>query len=348
MTGNLPAPTHAPTPAPGAERRAEVRYPCREDSACVLVVSQRHAARWARPRDVSTDGLSLSVAGPLEAGSLALVELSCGGSPLTLLVEVVRAVPQPDGTWTVGCRYDNLRGDLGLAERTQVQELLRRWGPTTDAHAQEEAHSALTASLRNPLRPLLKRGRPLSRPVEELTRWDPGSADQFYDLLHITRNKFRARKEVTDLTAVIGRALELVRPQVAREDDWAEATLPPAPLHLEADADGLEWAVSRLIHTMVRHVRPGSRIRLSAERDGREGVLTIAGEQITQAVDAPPTLADLLDGTRAAGLDGDTISLALVRALVEMHGGSVRARMAGPDHGQFVVRLPILAATERD
>lgn len=336
---------------PGAERRTAVRYPCRADSGCVMVISQRRAARWARPRDVSTGGLSLSVAGPFEAGSLALLELSCGPGPLTLLAEVVHTAPQPDGSWTLGCRFDNLRGDLGPAEREQVQALLREWGPgPTDGPAQEQRQASLSAPLRNPLRRLLKGVTVRSRPVQELVPWEqvPESTDQrldqLYDLLHVARNKLCVRKEATDLAAVAGRALELARPHAAARGEWAVAVVPPEPVGVEADPAWLEWAVSSMILEMVRRSRPDGPIRLTVERAGREGVLRIAADLATELA-APQTLGELLDGSKAhdpAGPSWEAVGLALVRAMVEIHGGSVQAG------DEFVVRLPLLPEAALD
>jgi PilZ domain len=111
----------------GPDRRAAFRYACRSDASCMMVLSHRNEARWARPRDISTTGIGLSISASLATGALALLEFSsrAGQGNLTLLAEVVRSVHRPDGSWAVGCRFDYIRSNLGAAARRRIQTQMR-------------------------------------------------------------------------------------------------------------------------------------------------------------------------------------------------------------------------------
>jgi hypothetical protein len=113
---------------PKPERRAAPRYRCRSDGPSRLIIARRYECRWTRARDVSTNGLSLLVSGPLEPGTLAFLRLQgrLDSPPLTLLAEVIHATEQPDGNWIVGCKFDSVCGDLTPAERLKLQDLFQQ------------------------------------------------------------------------------------------------------------------------------------------------------------------------------------------------------------------------------
>ena len=125
-----------------------------------------------------------------------------------------------------------------------------------------------------------------------------------------------------------------------------QVSLPPKPLRVWGDATRLVQIVSNLLTNAARYTREGGHIQLSVARDRnvvvvrvRDDGLGIAKEMLTQVFDV---FTQLKSGemTSAAGLG---IGLALVRRLVEQHGGSVEALSDGEGQGsEFVVRLPLV------
>lgn len=91
-----------------AERRTEVRYPCSPDRLGRVVISDGHAASWARPRDVSTGGIGLVTAHPYEPGTVLAIRLRARSDDPGpgLFATVVHARGEADGTWLVGCSFD--------------------------------------------------------------------------------------------------------------------------------------------------------------------------------------------------------------------------------------------------
>jgi len=135
-------------PSPSAEeRRADPRYPCAATHLSRVIVERQHESRWAWVRDISAGGLGLQFPGPVETGAVVLVRLAARAAPAAALrAEVVHAAPQPDGSWRVGCRFDNVRGDLSAGERAQLCDLFR-----TQAGDRAELPGLLAQRLATPL-----------------------------------------------------------------------------------------------------------------------------------------------------------------------------------------------------
>ena len=126
--------------------------------------------------------------------------------------------------------------------------------------------------------------------------------------------------------------------------------LPPGTVTLEADPSQLEQVLTNLLSNAAKYTAPGGRIWLTAESAGDDIVMRVRDSGIGIAAEALPHVFDLYwQSSPAAGhcLSGLGIGLTLVRQLVEMHGGSVRASSDGPGQGsEFVVRLPRTTSTD--
>jgi signal transduction histidine kinase len=121
-------------------------------------------------------------------------------------------------------------------------------------------------------------------------------------------------------------------------------SLPVEPVFLIADPLRLEQVLTNLLANAAKFTEPGGHIRLTAEADGEEVVLRVRDNGQGIAPDLLPRVFDQfwqgLDSGEQAGR-GLGIGLALVKSLVESHGGSVAAFSDGPGTGsEFVVRLP--------
>jgi PAS domain S-box-containing protein len=171
--------------------------------------------------------------------------------------------------------------------------------------------------------------------------------DDLLDVSRISRGKIELRKEAVEVAPLLGRTAEALRPQAEERNHELTIALPAGPLRVEADPARLEQVVTNLLTNACKYTDPGGRIGLSAERDGSEAVIRVRDNGIGIAPDLLTRVFDLfvqaerrLD--RSQG--GVGIGLTLVKRLVEMHGGTVRAHSAGPGQGsEFVVRLPALA-----
>ena len=259
-------------------------------------------------------------------------------------VQFVRAVADVLG---VAAERKRLEGEL----RLRVDEL-------GEADRRKDEFLAMLAhELRNPLAPIRnalqvlrfrgtadpiveRMGQVMDRQVGQMTRL----VDDLLDVSRITRGKVALRKERVELSAVVLRAVEAAQPLIdARRHEFATA-LPPGPVYLDADPTRLAQALGNLLTNAAKYTEEGGRIWLTVLREGAHAVVTVRDTGIGISADMLPRVFDLftqVDSTLDRAQGGLGIGLTLVRSLVEMHGGSVRAASAGPGKGsEFVVTLP--------
>jgi signal transduction histidine kinase len=171
--------------------------------------------------------------------------------------------------------------------------------------------------------------------------------DDLFDLCAESSGKLSLRKEVVGLAEVVALATETAGHLLAARQHRLTVSLPPGPVTLEVDPLRLSQVLTNLLANAAKFTDPGGHIRLSAEVDAGQLVLRVRdnGRGIP-----PDLLARVFDrfhqipGPGGAATGGLGIGLALVKSLVELHGGSVAACSEGPGTGaEFVVRLPARA-----
>jgi PAS domain S-box-containing protein len=218
----------------------------------------------------------------------------------------------------------------------------------------EEFLAVLAHELRNPLTPLLtclelmRDGQPepdsllrwreiMERQVRNLARL----VDDLLDVSRITRGKILLQRERVDLATVVDRAMETARPLIQSRSIGIDVRVEKG-LALEADPLRLEQILANLLHNAAKYTPEGGRVRVHAVRDGRMVSIRVSDNGVGIEADLLPRLFDLfMQGSRSSG--GLGIGLTLVRTLVELHGGKVRAASAGPGKGsEFEVRLPAM------
>jgi signal transduction histidine kinase/ActR/RegA family two-component response regulator len=240
-----------------------------------------------------------------------------------------------------------------LAERARQAEALR------EADRQKDDFIAMMAhELRNPLAPIrnglqilrlsagnteavVKVQAMMDRQLTHMVRL----VDDLLDVSRISRNKMELRRERVPLSEVVTSAVETARPLIDALGHDLTVSLPRHPVSVDADHTRLAQVFANLLTNSAKYTEPGGRIRLAAEVDSSEVVVIVRDDGIGIPAEAMPRIFDMFSQVdrsieRAAG--GLGIGLALVRGLVEMHGGTVAAESAGQGKGSaFTVRLPI-------
>ena len=252
---------------------------------------------------------------------------------------------------------------------TVAYERLRLVRELREADRRKDEFLALLAhELRNPLAPLrngLQVMRLAANNPEAITRTQGMMErqlthmvrliDDLLDVSRVSRNKLQLRKARITLADVVGTAVETARPLIEAAKHELTVTLPPEPVILDADLTRLAQVFSNLLTNSAKYTEPGGKIWLTAEPTSREHqrpevIVTVRDTGIGIPADALPTLFDMfsqVDRTLERTTGGLGIGLALVRGLVEMHGGSVSAHSDGPGRGStFAVRLPTLLNAE--
>lgn len=243
-----------------------------------------------------------------------------------------------------------------VADRKHAEALLKE-----EARRKDEFISILGHELRNPLAAmqsgieLLRNASPaesklpwarelLQRQLRHLKRL----IDDLLDVSRITSGRVQLQRETLDLKNVIEHSLDAAQPLIAERKHELSLKLPPEPLYMDGDPVRLTQVFGNLLTNAAKYTEPGGTITLSAQVEpGPPRSVTIrvrdtgAGipEDMLDRVFELFTQADH-DATRTQ--TGLGIGLALVRALADLHGGSVHATSPGPDKGaEFVVRLPL-------
>ena len=243
---------------------------------------------------------------------------------------------------------------VDINERKRTEEALAESHRRKDEFLATLAHELRNplASIRNAiqflklkgaLEPDVQMARDLiDRQVENLVRL----VDDLLDVSRINSNKLELRKEHVYLRNVIETAVETSRPQVESQGHQLTLALPPSPISLQADPVRLCQAIANLLNNAAKYTEPGGRICLKAERQGSDAVVSVQDNGIGIPAKMLPHIFEMFaqpprSVNRSQG--GLGIGLALVKRLVEMHGGSVEAKSAGPDLGsEFILRLPVL------
>jgi PAS domain S-box-containing protein len=263
-----------------------------------------------------------------------------------------------------GCERPNGHGAVRLVgvvrdvtARRQIEEALRE-----SDRRKDEFLALLSHELRNPLAPIANglsvlklRGsvEPVSqraigimeRQLNHLVRL----VDDLLDVGRMTHGKLQLRLQRLSVLDILGRALEGTRTVLESRGHTLATDVRAHDLMLEGDADRLIQVFTNLIHNSVKYTDAGGRIVITLTREADEAVIAVADN----GVGIPPNSLEQvfemfsqvkLQQPRAGG--GLGIGLALVRTIVQMHGGTIRAASAGAGLGStFTVRLP-LASTE--
>jgi signal transduction histidine kinase len=171
--------------------------------------------------------------------------------------------------------------------------------------------------------------------------------DDLLDLTRVGQGKVSLRKGPVELRAVIEHAVEVSRPLVEARRHQLMVSLPADPLRLEADAARLTQVVANLLNNAAKYTDEGGKIWLEAEAQGAEVVLRVRDTGVGIPAEVLPRVFDLYaqeERSRGHAQGGLGIGLALVRSLVELHGGTVTARSEGEGRGsEFTIRLPALS-----
>lgn len=252
--------------------------------------------------------------------------------------------------------HTNLMLQAEIAERLRVEKAMRE----ADRH-KDEFLAMLAHELRNPLAPIRNAVQIMARlPIENpqllwardvidrqavhLTRL----VDDLLDVSRITRGVINLAREPVRLSAVVARAVETVQPTINERHHELTVVCEDDSLTLEGDMTRLTQIVGNLLNNAAKYTNPSGRIEVRIEQDGSHGLVRIRDNGIGIAPESMSKLFNLFSqlhtGTeRTQG--GLGIGLALVRKLVEMHGGQVTAASDGVDRGsEFVVKLPLMGA----
>ena len=225
-----------------------------------------------------------------------------------------------------------------------------------ERHRRNEFVATMAHELRNPLASILNAVQVVQlcpadssaldeslEVVERQALYMKTVIDFLMDSYHGVQVEHSLHKEVIDLRKVLQRAAESAAALVSAQQHRLTVSLPPESLCVVADPWRLEEILLNLIANAAKYTVKGGHIELTAARECNDIVVRVRDNGVGISPDELPHVFDRFwRSPRAAEHSprGFGIGLALVRQLVEMHGGSVHAFSEGLGRGsEFVVRL---------
>ena len=170
--------------------------------------------------------------------------------------------------------------------------------------------------------------------------------DDLLDVSRVTRGMIKLHQDRVDLARAIDQALEITRPLIASRGHAVTVDLPPRLVEVVGDLTRLTQIFGNLLNNAAKYTDPGGNIALTVETREAGVEVTISDSGIGISADQLPRVFDLfsqIDPTGDRGQGGLGIGLSLVKALVEMHRGTIQALSEGLGRGsKFVVTLPML------
>jgi PAS domain S-box-containing protein len=259
-----------------------------------------------------------------------------------------------------------------LPVRDASGQIVRWMGTCTDIHEQKRARDELFANnrrkddflamlaheLRNPLAPIstaahLLRMAPsdaskversatiIDRQVRHMTEL----VDDLLDVSRVTRGLVELERRPVEVKGIVASAIEQVRPLIDARGHQLTTRMALGDVYVLGDRTRLVQVIANLLNNAAKYTPPNGSLRVSVEV-GESVALCVADSGM--GIEAPllPLVFDLFsqgERTPDRSQGGLGLGLALVKSLVELHGGSVTAESAGVGLGSaFTVVLPLV------
>jgi len=265
----------------------------------------------------------------------------------------------------------DIRGRLGLAEdgrrtvvhaiaiditeRKQAEEALQLADQRKDEFLAMLAHE-----LRNPLAPISSAAdmlriayanEPRVKQISEIVARQVAHmrhlVDDLLDVSRVTRGLVTIVRKPVDMRRVVSEAVEQTRPLLETRRHQLEVALPDRALTVDGDHTRLVQVATNLLNNAAKYTHEGGHIRVTLDAHAGQARLTVRDNGTGIGPDLLPVVFDLFtQGSRTLdrAQGGLGLGLALVRKLVELHGGQVTANSPGQGQGStFTVTLPLVA-----
>jgi PAS domain S-box-containing protein len=264
--------------------------------------------------------------------------------------------------------------ELEIAERKRVEQereqlLIREQTARAEAEtanrAKDEFLATVSHELRTPLNAILGWARMLrtsklpeatvARALETIERNSKAQAQLIDDLLDVSRiisGRLRLDVRSLDLVSLIEAATDSVRPAAVAKGIQLQMLLDPSAGPVSGDPNRLQQVVWNLLSNAIKFTPKDGRVQVRLERINSHIEITVSDTGVGIASDFLSHVFDRFrqaDSTITRRYGGLGLGLAIVRHLVELHGGTVHAYSAGKDRGAtFTIRLPLTIVQDSD
>jgi len=175
-------------------------------------------------------------------------------------------------------------------------------------------------------------------------------ADDLLDMTRIGAGKMDLQLAQTDLRDAAKAAAMSMRPFASARQQLLEEIFIPSSVRVSADFDRMQQVFGNLLRNAIKYTRHGGKIVFSITTEGGDAVVRVADTGTGMTAEILPKIFELFTQEEASRKDaqgGLGLGLALVKQIVELHGGTVQARSDGRDKGSiFTVRIPLLQPSQ--
>ncbi len=241
---------------------------------------------------------------------------------------------------------------MDIGERKKAEETLR-----DEARRKDDFLAMLAHELRNPLAPIRAAAELLqsehfdrsklrqtsliiARQVNHMTEL----VDDLLDVSRVMRGLVAINSAPQDMKTVVSHAVEQMRPIVEARSHQLAITIEPATAWVMGDDKRLVQVLTNLIQNSAKYTPEGGRINVEMKAHDAEVLLSVTENGIGIPTELQSRVFDAFsqaERTPDRSQGGLGLGLALVKTLVELHGGSVECHSEGPGRGsRFTVRLP--------
>jgi signal transduction histidine kinase len=250
--------------------------------------------------------------------------------------------------------------ELTATNKRLVREMEERRDAERRSHAKDEFLAMLGHELRNPLSAISSAASLIGLPgagpdtitrartiIQRQSQHLSHIVDDLLDLSRAMSGKILLNRQPVEISAVMKGCFDTFRATGRMLDYTVELDVNPA--WVSGDPTRIEQVTSNLIDNALKYTPPGGRIELVTRIEGDDAVLTVRDTGVGIGPELLPNVFDVfVQGamTMDRSQGGLGIGLALVRNLVELHGGAVTAHSDGPGTGStFMIRLPRIEHT---
>ncbi len=181
--------------------------------------------------------------------------------------------------------------------------------------------------------------------IERNARAQTQLIEDLLDMSRIVSGKIRLDVQHVDLASVINAAVDLLKPSADARGLRLHRVLDPLASPVSGDPNRLQQVVSNLLSNAIKFTPKGGKIEILLERVNSHVELTVSDTGQGISPDFLPHVFDRFrqaDASTTRKYGGLGLGLSIVKQLVELHGGAVRAKSAGEGAGAtFIVTLPV-------
>ncbi len=244
-------------------------------------------------------------------------------------------------------------------ERLLAREKVAREEAERANRVKDEFLAVLSHELRTPLNPIVgwtkllrsncltpEKQRYALETIERNAKLQTQLIEDLLDVSGILQGKVSLNIVPVDLAGAIGSAIETVRLSAEVKSIQISTEFAPALGFVLGDAARLQQVVWNLVSNAVKFTSPGGKIELKLDRLDTDAQITVTDTGKGIEPDFLPYVFDYFrqaDSTYTRKFGGLGLGLAIVRHLVELHGGTVKSDSAGEGQGAtFTVRIPLM------